>query len=119
MAAGDVTNPEYITRRNADALQVSYLQIQRVGEVTPGPDMIVPDGFNLVVLSAPTNTALNWINIGGTKNAGLAVIPLGPGQSVSLGIRNPKALYLSGTSAGDTVIFYTEINLKNPGLTLE
>ncbi len=108
MAGETKANPQYVISANADGLQIATLAIERINVFFKGPDMPIPDGYAVVIMSHPANTLLNFINIGGVKAPGNRVIPLLPGQTLPLFIKNPISLYISGTAAGDLVLFYSE-----------
>jgi hypothetical protein len=109
MPDGSKGNPNYVVLANADGLQVATLSIERIGVYFQGPDMAIPDGYQVVVLSHPNNVMLGLIQVAGNKTPGNDNIPLRPGQTVPLWIKNTNRLWLAGTAAGDMVVFYSEL----------
>jgi hypothetical protein len=61
MATGSRKDPQYISHANADGLKVETLSISAPNVPFEGPEMEASDGFALIVMSDPGNTALNLL----------------------------------------------------------
>lgn len=96
---------------NTDSFQVIRLPIALATTAYQGPDMAIPNGFVLVVKSAPTNAPAGYVRVAPTGPDSININsswPLVPNEFVYYGIKNANALWFSGTVAGDFVFFTVE-----------
>ena len=95
---------------NTNYIQVMRYTITAANFPYKGPEMTIPDGFNLVIKAAPTNAIGAYIFVGETAAACLNINsswPLVPNETISYAVKNANKIYVSG-SVGDAVLFTAE-----------
>ena len=96
---------------NTESIQIVRIPITVANTAIKGPDLIVPDGFYLVIKSDPTNPAGSFVYVGESSSAVINInlaYPLVPNEAISYGVTDANVVYISGSAAGMFVLFTAE-----------
>ena len=90
---------------NTEEIEASRAQIAALDTFYRLPDRPIPDGMSLLVKGAPTNAGIVYV----ARSASAAVNinqawPLLPNENVRYFVKNVQAIYISGITAGGSVV---------------
>lgn len=84
---------------NTKNIQTVRVPILMAGKAVQGPEMPVPDGFQLMIKSHPANPAASFIYVAESQSLALDANgqwPLIPNEFVTYGVQNASSIWVSG-----------------------